>query len=72
MRFVHIDGSSEFGGDFASYCEAQGITGDVQLPYQSHGNGQVEHANRSVQALLRWLLLHAPNINTLDVYVAAI
>ena len=45
---------------------------NVQLLYHSRGNGQVEHANRSVQALLRRLLLHAPNIDTLDLYVAAV
>ena len=32
----------------------------------------MECANRSVQALLRWLLLHAPNIDTLELYVAAV
>ena len=45
---------------------------DVQLPYHNHGNGQVEHANCNVQALLRWLLLHAPKIDTLNLYVAVV
>ena len=44
----------------------------MKLPYHSHGKGQVECANRSVQALLRRLLLHAPNVNTLDLYVVAV
>ena len=59
MQIICVDNGTKFEGKFATLCEQHGIQHDVQLPYHSRGNGQVERANRSVQSLLRRMLFHA-------------
>ena len=72
MQVIRVDKGTEFEGEFAALCEQQGIQRDVQLPYHSRGNGQVEPANRSVQSLLRCMLFHVQAPEYLDMYAALV
>ena len=57
MREVRVDGGTEFAGDFAALCDVHGVRRTISPPYHSRANGQVERVNRSIQSLLRRLLL---------------
>ena len=72
MRVVRVDNGTEFEGEFAALCALYDVQRDVQLPYHSRGNGQVERTNRSVQSLLRRMLFHVQNAEHLHVYAASV
>ena len=72
MQVIRVDNGTEFGGEFATLCEQHGIQRDVQLPYHSRGNGQVERVNRSVQSLLRRMLCHVQVPEHLAMYTASV
>ena len=57
MQEVRVDGGTEFAGEFAALCNVHGVQRTISPPYHSRANGQVERVNRSIQSLLRHLLL---------------
>ena len=60
MCAVCVDGGAEFDGAFAETCEQYSVKRNVMPPYHSHGNGQVERFNRTIQSLIHRTLFSIP------------
>ena len=68
MCAVCVDGGMEFDSAFAETCKQYSVKCNVMPPYHSHGNGQVERFNCTIQSLIRRTLFSIPRPTVVRVH----